>query len=195
MKIENLKKFKIFYIIMITLIILCSLIYYFGYYRNLPQYADKNSPEYTANMFFSKIKNSKPEERNGEEICDMIYFKGTSGFVDFEEMMKVYYSNLVIDKYKLKSKTKIDDDLYEFTIFVKPTFGIRIINNVREDSTKGGISNFFVMKMDGEWKIIIGIQNIPDSKLQQHEHLHKRLIARRVDAEKNDVVLMGDSGF
>ncbi len=22
----------------------------------------------------------------------MIYFKGTSGFVDFEEMMKVYYS-------------------------------------------------------------------------------------------------------
>ena len=51
------------------------------------------------------------------------------------------------------------------------------------------------MKMDGEWKIIIGIQNIPDSKLQQHENLHKRLIARRVDAEKNDVVLMGDSGF
>ena len=192
MKIENLKKFKMFYTI---IIILCSLVYYFGYYRNLPQYADKNSPEYTANMFFSKIKNSKPEERNGEEICDMIYFKGTSGFVDFEEMMKVYYSNLVIDKYKLESKTKIDDDLYEFTIFIKPTFEKRIINNVREDSTKGGISNFFVMKMDGEWKIIIGIQNIPDSKLQQHEHLHKRLIARRVDAEKNDVVLMGDSGF
>ena len=180
---------------MITLIIICSLIYYFGYYRNLPQYADKNSPEYTANLFFSKIKNSTPGERNGEEICDMIYFKGTSGFVDFEEMMKVYYSNLVIDKYKLESKTKIDDDLYEFTIFIKPTFEKRIINNVREDSTKGGISNFFVMKMDGEWKIIIGIQNIPDSKLQQHENLHKRLIARRVDAEKNDVVLMGDSGF
>ncbi len=59
MKIENLKKFKMFYTI---IIILCSLVYYFGYYRNLPQYADKNSPEYTANMFFSKIKNSKPEE-------------------------------------------------------------------------------------------------------------------------------------
>ena len=92
MKIESLKKSKIFYTIIITLIILCSLGYYFVYYRNLPQYADKNSPEYTANMFFSKIKNSKPGERNGEEICDMIYFKGTSGFVDFEEMMKVYYS-------------------------------------------------------------------------------------------------------
>ncbi len=123
----------------------------------------------------------------------MIYFKGTSGFVDFEEMMKTYYSDLVVvDKYKLKSKTKIDDDLYEFTVFTEPHFDT--VMDTKKDK-ENQISHFFVMKMDGEWKMIIGLQNLPDSKLQEHEYLHKRLIALRVDAERNDVVLIGDNGF
>jgi len=128
MKIENLKKSKIFYSIII-LIILCSFSYYFACY--------KNSPEYAVNIFFSKIKNSTPEERNEEEIYQMVYYEKSlsmgSNIIDFEEMVKVYYKNLILNKYKLKSKTKIDDDLYEFTVFTEPKI-ISVTNINRDDN-------------------------------------------------------------
>ncbi len=184
MKIESLKKSKIFYTIIITLVILCSLVYYFGYYRNLPQYADKNSPEYAANIFFSKIKNSTPGERNEEEIYQMIYYEKSlsmgSNIIDFEEMVKVYYKNLVLNKYELKSKTKIDDDLYEFTALTEPKI-ISVTNINREDN----ILKFFMIRINGEWKLAWGVHELPDSKLKEHEILYKRLIALREDAERN----------
>lgn len=180
MKIEALKKYKIIFLFLFFTIIICSFGYYFTYY--------KDSPEHAANIFFSKIKNSTPGERNEEEIYQMTYYEKSisagSNLIGFEEMSKVYYKDLVLDKYKLKSKTKIDNDLYEFIALTEPK--IASVTNVhKEDNTL----DFFMIRINGEWKFCWAVHQLPDSKLQEHEILYKRLIALREDAEKNGITL------
>ena len=112
-------------------------------------------------------------------IC---YGKNNPNFIGAEEMMKSYYQYLILDKYKIKSKTKIDEELYEFTTFTEPA----IIDIGRKENN---ITNFFMIKINGEWKFALGVNLLPASKIQEHEYLQKRLIARQVDAERNNITL------
>ncbi|MCI8628773.1 MAG: hypothetical protein HFE57_04580 [Firmicutes bacterium] len=179
MIIEKLKKYKIFCMIVLIIMIIGSIAYYFGYY--------KHSPEYAANMFWGTIKNNTPEQRNIDEIYNMIY---SEKLHDWEHAVKSYYSVLTIDEYKLKGKQKIDDELYEFTIFVDP----KLEDGINTDENNK-ISNFFMIKVSGKWKVVIGIHTLPDSKFQEHEDLYERLVKHRIAAEKNGIILMGDNGF
>lgn len=180
MKIENLKRSKLFYASIFAIIVICSITYYFTYY--------KNSPEYAVNRFFSAIKNSTPGQRDEEEIYQMTYYEksitANSYLIGFEEMTKLYYKDLVLDQYKLKSKTKIDNDLYEFTILTEPKI-LSVTNRNRKDNSL----NFFMIRTNGEWKFCWAVHQLPDSKLQEHEILYKRLIALQEDAKRNHTIL------
>jgi hypothetical protein len=168
MNIENLKKNKIFYIIIFIVIIVFGITYYFNYY--------KNSPTYRVNTFLKSFKGNTQQQRDVDGIFDMIYFKVHSPQLD--ENRKDGYKHLIIENYDILYKQKLESDIYAFKISMCESYDGKNFEN--------NIYDIFTIKQYNKWFIALGVHNVPDDILEKYEDLQKMLEG----VKKDDTILL-----
>lgn len=122
--------------------------------KNVEKSVDRDEDAVIAliNSFFGEIKDTLPENRDINKIFQMIHYEDDNK--QFHEIRKDSFQNKLITNYKIEEIKKLDKDFYSITIDIES----------REEVAENNI--FYVAKVDGEWKIIFGMHNIPTNIME-----------------------------
>lgn len=149
MKEENKRMLKEICVMIGVTIILLGIFWY------------RTTPIHFARSYWNVIETTSPEDRDVEEVMNMIYFKVENDPV-FNALRKEYYQKIEVSNYEFLNIKRIEKDLYEFDMLRDIIVNDRIFEEAE---------TFYVVKVEDKWRIVFGQHNIPDKYIEIHPEL------------------------